>query len=134
MSSVLYREAYKATKVEVDYETAAEIEDSITCFIPERSCYSQQLSTAGAASSTSSKLEPIHEAISEATGGRAACRYAFSHWQLVESDPLEAGTPANAVLVAERARRGLKDGVPTITDFCEQDKNILKTYLGEGKR
>jgi len=48
-----------------------------------------------------------------ATGGQAFPQLVFDHWQLLPGDPLVAGTAAQKVVAATRARKGMKPDVPT---------------------
>ena len=50
-------------------------------------------------------------ALRAATSGAAFCSLEFSHWQLIDSDPLEEGTQANKLMLEKRKQKGLN---PTI--------------------
>lgn len=52
-----------------------------------------------------------------ATSGQAFPQCVFSHYALIESDPLEAGSKANGIILAIRKRKGMKEGIPVISDF-----------------
>ncbi len=46
-------------------------------------------------------------ALRKATSGAAFCSLSFSHYAIIDSDPLEPGTRANKLLVEKRAAKGL---------------------------
>jgi elongation factor 2 len=43
----------------------------------------------------------------KASSGAAFCSLSFSHWAVIDSDPLEEGTRANRLMVAKRQLKGL---------------------------
>jgi elongation factor 2 len=51
------------------------------------------------------------------TSGQAFPQCVFSHYQMLESDPMQAGSLANTVVVAIRKRKGMKEGVPQLSDY-----------------
>lgn len=60
------------------------------------------------------------QALRAATSGRAFPQCVFSHWELLNTDPLEEGSKA-ALLVAQiRARKGLKVGIPSLDNFVDK--------------
>jgi len=54
------------------------------------------------------------------TGGQAFPQCVFDHWQLFPGDPLEAGSQANALVLKTRARKGLREGVPTLDTYNDK--------------
>jgi elongation factor 2 len=55
-----------------------------------------------------------------ATAGQAFPQCVFDHWQLFPGDPLEDGSLANTTVHKARARKGLRDGVPTAEHFMDK--------------
>merc|ERR1719328_433612 len=54
------------------------------------------------------------------TGGQAFPQCVFDHWQMMQSDPLTAGSPSQLVVEATRKRKGLKEGVPPLDNFFDK--------------
>lgn len=54
------------------------------------------------------------------TSGRALPDTRFSHWAVINSDPLEEGTYANEVVKEIRKRKGMKAELPNPDDFKER--------------
>ena len=54
-----------------------------------------------------------------ATGGTAFAECTFSHWQTIDSDPLEEGSFANKLVKEIRKRKGLKD-MKTADDYLDK--------------
>jgi len=54
------------------------------------------------------------------TGGQAFPQMIFSHWQLVEGNPLEEGSQANKIVNAVRQRKGLKEELPVFGDYYDK--------------
>jgi len=54
------------------------------------------------------------------TGGQAFPQMIFSHWQIANGNPLEAGTQANGICLAARKRKGLKDELPVFGDYYDK--------------
>jgi elongation factor 2 len=52
-----------------------------------------------------------------ATAGQAFPQCVFDHWDVLNMDPLQQGTKTNEILNNIRKRKGLKPGVPQITEF-----------------
>ena len=57
--------------------------------------------------------------LKQKTSGRALPQCTFSHYQVIPSDPLEEGSPANILAMAIRERKGLS-GFPVVADFVER--------------
>jgi elongation factor 2 len=51
------------------------------------------------------------------TSGQAFPQLNFSHWKVVDGNPLEEGTLANTLVQEVRKRKGLSDKLPTLEDF-----------------
>lgn len=51
------------------------------------------------------------------TSGQAFPQLNFSHWKVVDGNPLEEGTLANTLVHEVRKRKGLSDSLPTLEDF-----------------
>jgi len=51
------------------------------------------------------------------TSGQAFPQCVFSHYALVESDPLEPNSMANKIVLAIRKRKGMKENIPSISDY-----------------
>ena len=47
------------------------------------------------------------EALRAATSGKAFPQCVFDHWVIINSNPLESGSPANVIVEAIRKRKGL---------------------------
>jgi len=54
------------------------------------------------------------------TGGQAFPQMIFSHWDLVDSDPFEEGTPAHKIITEVRQRKGLKAELPVFGDYYDR--------------
>jgi len=54
------------------------------------------------------------------TSGQAFPQCVFDHWQVTQTDPFEAGTKANQILMATRKRKGLKDTLPDLADYLDK--------------
>jgi elongation factor 2 len=44
----------------------------------------------------------------------------FDHWQVVEGDPLEAGSRAAGILLDVRRRKGLKEVIPVLETYLDR--------------
>lgn len=55
-----------------------------------------------------------------ATGGKAFPQCSFSHWQVIESDPLEEGTRANKLMMEIRKRKDMKLETPNLDDYHDK--------------
>ncbi|MCP4666536.1 MAG: hypothetical protein GY849_09220, partial [Deltaproteobacteria bacterium] len=60
------------------------------------------------------------QALRAATSGRAFPQCVFSHWELLNGDPLEEGSKAQALVAQIRARKGLKVGIPALENFIDK--------------
>jgi elongation factor 2 len=54
------------------------------------------------------------------TGGQAFPQMIFSHWQLVNGNPLDEGTQANGIVKNVRAGKGLKAELPDWKDYYDK--------------
>jgi elongation factor 2 len=54
------------------------------------------------------------------TAGQAFPQCVFDHWQQFPSDPLEAQTQANKLVLDIRKRKGLKPDIPPLDDFLDK--------------
>lgn len=52
-----------------------------------------------------------------ATSGQAFPQSVFDHWQMMESDPLDAASPAGKIVSGIRKRKGLREQVPVLSDY-----------------
>lgn len=57
------------------------------------------------------------EPLRHATAGAAFPAMCFDHWAPMPNDPLTPGTAAAAVIAAVRKRKGLREGVPLLSEF-----------------
>ena len=54
------------------------------------------------------------------TGGKAFPQCSFDHWEPMTGDPYTAGNKCNETVLAVRARKGLKEGVPAISQYLDK--------------
>merc|ERR1712121_193525 len=54
------------------------------------------------------------------TGGQAFPQCVFDHWQMMQSDPLTAGSPSQLVVEATRKRKGIKLEVPALDNYLDK--------------
>jgi len=54
------------------------------------------------------------------TSGRAFPQCVFDHWEMLTTDPFEAGTKAATLVEAVRKRKGLKVGIPELENFIDK--------------
>jgi elongation factor 2 len=57
------------------------------------------------------------EALRADTSGQAFPQLNFSHWKIVDGNPLEEGSVANKLVQEVRKRKGLSDKLPALEDF-----------------
>ena len=60
------------------------------------------------------------QALRAATSGRAFPQCVFSHWELFNGDPYEAGSKGAALVAQIRARKGLREGIPGLDNFIDK--------------
>jgi elongation factor 2 len=60
------------------------------------------------------------EALRSQTAGQAFPQCVFSHWQMVGGNPREEGTKSNDIVTAIRKRKGLKEGIPELSNFLDK--------------
>jgi len=54
------------------------------------------------------------------TAGQAFPQCVFDHWGPVSGDPLEVGSKASDIVAGIRARKGLKEGIPSLDNFTDK--------------
>lgn len=54
------------------------------------------------------------------TGGQAFPQCVFDHWQILPGDPAEPGTKPYAVVQDIRKRKGLKEGLPDLSQYLDK--------------
>merc|ERR1712151_1482008 len=54
------------------------------------------------------------------TGGKAFPQMSFDHWEPMSGSPHDDGTKCNETVVAVRKRKGLKDGVPELSQYLDK--------------
>ena len=54
------------------------------------------------------------------TGGQAFPQCVFDHWQVLPGDPLEVGTRPYGVVQDTRKRKGLKEGLPDLSQYLDK--------------
>jgi elongation factor 2 len=54
------------------------------------------------------------------TGGKAFPQCSFDHWEPMTGDPYTEGNKCNETILAVRKRKGLKDGVPQISQYLDK--------------
>lgn len=54
------------------------------------------------------------------TGGQAFPQCVFDHWQILQGNPLEAGTKPNQVILETRKRKGLKVEIPVLDNYFDK--------------
>ena len=53
----------------------------------------------------------------QATHGKAFPQCVFDHWSAMNDDPLDVTTNSGKIVLATRARKGLKEFVPEVSNF-----------------
>ena len=54
------------------------------------------------------------------TGGRAFPQCTFSHWDIINSDPLEPGTKSYDIVREVRKRKGLSEDIPPLSKYLDK--------------
>jgi elongation factor 2 len=54
------------------------------------------------------------------TGGKAFPQMTFDHWEPMSGSPHESGTKCNETVAAVRKRKGLKEGVPELSQYLDK--------------
>jgi len=54
------------------------------------------------------------------TAGQAFPQCVFSHWAEVNGDPLDAASKAHEIVNSIRKRKGLKEGIPPLDNYCDK--------------
>jgi elongation factor 2 len=60
------------------------------------------------------------EALRSQTQGQAFPQCVFDHWQVLPGTPFEAGNKTHDVVHQCRARKGLKENIPTLDNFYDK--------------
>ena len=60
------------------------------------------------------------QALRAQTSGRAFPQCVFDHWEMITTDPFEAGSKASQLVEAVRKRKGLKVGIPELDNFIDK--------------
>mmetsp|Transcript_72611 Transcript_72611/g.115889 ORF Transcript_72611/g.115889 Transcript_72611/m.115889 type:complete len:852 (+) Transcript_72611:79-2634(+) len=60
------------------------------------------------------------ELLRKNTGGQAFPQMKFSHWKLVSGDPFNEQSPAYAILMDTRKRKGIKVALPSFADYYDK--------------
>ena len=60
------------------------------------------------------------QALRAATSGRAFPQCVFSHWEMLNGDPMEEGSKAATLVEQIRARKGLRAGIPGLDNFIDK--------------
>eukprot|EP00488_Nonionellina_sp_1-RS-2012_P000895 TRINITY_DN142_c0_g1_i1.p1 TRINITY_DN142_c0_g1~~TRINITY_DN142_c0_g1_i1.p1 ORF type:complete len:203 (-),score=78.80 TRINITY_DN142_c0_g1_i1:136-663(-) len=60
------------------------------------------------------------ELLRKNTGGQAFPQMKFSHWKLMNGDPMKEGSQSNVVLMDIRKRKGLKSTLPVFGDYYDK--------------
>lgn len=69
---------------------------------------------------------PFATVLSQKTSGKAAASYAFDHWEVMPSDPLQYDpkkkieTKSSAIMLQIRKRKGLKEEPPNFADYYDK--------------
>ena len=59
-------------------------------------------------------------ALREATSGKAFPQCQFSHWAIIEEDPLDPNTKVHQIVKSIRKRKGLKEELPKLDDYLDR--------------
>jgi len=59
-------------------------------------------------------------ALREATSGRGFPQLIFSHWQVMEGDPVKEGSLPNTTVMIVRKRKEMKNEIPTVEDYNDK--------------
>jgi elongation factor 2 len=54
------------------------------------------------------------------TGGQAFPQCVFDHWEVMNDDPMKDGSKTNAIILAIRKRKSLKEEVPKLDDYYDK--------------
>jgi len=54
------------------------------------------------------------------TGGKAFPQMSFDHWEALSGSPNDAGTKCNEIVLSVRKRKGLKEGVPELSQYLDK--------------
>jgi elongation factor 2 len=54
------------------------------------------------------------------SSGKAFSQFAFDHWQLIPTNPLEKGSKAEKIMLDIRERKGLKVEHPDLSDYIDR--------------
>jgi len=60
------------------------------------------------------------QALRAATSGRAFPQCVFDHWEQMNGDPFEPSSKAAQIVAQIRARKGLREGIPSLDNFIDK--------------
>lgn len=58
--------------------------------------------------------------IRELSSGQAFPQMSFSHWEVMEGNPLDPTTEVGKLVLAVRKRKGLKENIPNLSDYLDK--------------
>jgi elongation factor 2 len=64
--------------------------------------------------------DPFSKVLQTKTSGKAFSTYAFDHWELIDANPLQAGSKAEKIMFDIRERKGLKVEQPVLYDYLDK--------------
>jgi elongation factor 2 len=99
------RQAIAAKRGELQFEEEVDGKTVVTAFLPIAETIGD---------------EPFTKVLQTKTSGKAFSTYAFDHWQLIQTDPLEVGSKAEAIMLDIRERKGLKVEHPDLGDYIDR--------------
>ncbi|CAF5159219.1 unnamed protein product [Rotaria sp. Silwood1] len=54
------------------------------------------------------------------TDDQASSQCVFDHWQIMDQDPFDETSKARQIINDIRKRKGLKEGIPPLDDYCDK--------------
>jgi len=63
---------------------------------------------------------PFATTLTQKTNGKAFVSYAFDHWEVMPSDPLQLNSKSNEIMMSIRRRKGLKEENPNLMDYFDK--------------
>merc|ERR1712194_705808 len=64
--------------------------------------------------------DPFSKVLQMKTSGKALATFAFDHWKLIQTNPLEVGSKAESIMLEIRERKGLKVEQPDLSDYVDR--------------
>ena len=61
----------------------------------------------------------FNKLLRECTSGKAFPQCSFSHWSLVNGDPLDVQSKAGTLVMQIRKRKGLKEEMPNLNNYLD---------------